>query len=214
MTVNSPLSVTKHTDDQTVDYWEWSLLSTVEKEYFTANYDYIGSRPTIICLPTWEDLPIPSIQENDLEPQRKVLDGWKGIPHLGRSTTYELNDWLSLCLKEEVISPKRAYFLRMEKMVNYFSGRSDEPRTYISFFRWRNIIFMLGNIRKAAEINDADLRQVYAWFAEQAPPTSIDHLIVKIDTTDRIGRKTCFIGRCKAGTRLILIAANREGFHP
>jgi len=183
MTINSPLSVMKHTDDQTVDYWEWSLLSPAEKEYFTANHDYIGSRPSIVCLRSWKDLPIPSVQKSDLSPQRNALFDWTGVSHLGRSTTVVLTKWLALFLKEELISPKRAYFLRTENIGNYFSGESDVPRTYISFFRWRNIIFMLGNILNAATISDADLRQAYAWIAEQAPPTSIDHLIVKIDTS-------------------------------
>jgi len=103
MTVENILQTkTKHTDDQTVDYWEWWRLSTAEKEYFTANHDYIGSRPTIIALNSWKDLPIPSIQSNDLKPQQQALDNWTGISHLGRSNSFRLNSWLTLFFKRGV----------------------------------------------------------------------------------------------------------------
>ena len=185
MTIESSLmSIHKHTDDVTVDYWNWRLLSESEREYFALNHDYIGTRPSIVSLNSWEDLPIPSIQINDLRPQQEVFKDWEGVSHLGRATSVVLNDWLTLILKEEIISPKRAYFLRTVDAQGFFTASNlATPRTYISFFRWRKIIFMLGGIKDQEKISDGDLRMIYAWFESQSPPANIEHLIIKLDAS-------------------------------
>lgn len=186
---NSLLINMKHTDDVTVDYWVWWKLSAAEKEYFTTNIDQIGSRPTIISLNSWRDLPIPSIQINDIRPQQRAIGHWDGTSRMSRNTSFQITDWLKLTLREELICPKRAYFLRTAAANDYFTMSTTEARTYISFFRWRKIIFMTGSIDKQEQINDGDLRQVYAWFKSQAPPSNLRHLETNMSTSRKAAHK-------------------------
>lgn len=158
-------------------YIEWDKQPAEFKDYFVMNYQEMGQYHLIISLSSWRDLPIPPIYEKEIQPQIKFFDGWTGVSRYTSSNTFKVMTWFSLLMREELIKPKRAYFLNLTEPIDCYDWEgnviAEHQTSYISVFCWRNIIFLCGKIISDKPLLVGRLDDVYRWMKHQSPPKNL-----------------------------------------
>jgi len=132
-----------------VVYLDWVAQSEETRKQLIQQFQEKPSPRMIVALSSWTTLPVPTLYEKEIQPQEQFFQEWDGVSSFTQVSTFNLTTNLGILMHEELIKPRRAYYLTLAEPLNIPNDPQmpDDARfSYIGILKWRNLLFICGRL--------------------------------------------------------------------